>query len=338
MFIRASVRNDGGAIVGSRVGCKTSPVRRTICARIPVARTDELAKRQITSLLSNETLARVERLRLRPNRRLSNRARGEHAAGAGGASIDFADYRNYVAGDDIRYVDWNIFARLQRPYLKLYAHEEELHVVVIVDASLSMQSGEKFERARELAAAFSVMALLGTERVSLFAGISSEAPLSILRSLSGRRVTRQVFEFLERLEPRGDMTIDRTIESTLRLHRGRGIAIVLSDFLTSGDMAGGFNRLTNAGLEIFAVQILGPAEIEPNLTGDVRLVDCETRQTLDVSSARELLELYHEHRLSQQQNLASQCRRRNGRFASVSSTQSLESILFDTLLRQGWIR
>ena len=95
---------------------------------------------QLTPLLSNETLARVERLRLHPNRRLTNQTRGEHSVGTGGATIDFADYRDYVAGDDIRYVDWNIFARLQRPYLKLYSHEEELHVVIILDASASMAS------------------------------------------------------------------------------------------------------------------------------------------------------------------------------------------------------
>ncbi|NQV28074.1 MAG: DUF58 domain-containing protein [Rhodopirellula sp.] len=293
---------------------------------------------QLTPLLSNETLARVERMRLCPNRRLTNRTRGEHAVGTGGASIDFSDYRDYVAGDDIRYVDWNIFARLQRPYLKLYAHEEELHVVVLLDASSSMVSEEKYERARQLAAAFSTMALLGTERLSLFAGSRDDDQPAMLQGASGRQATRLVFEFLEHLVPGGDSTIDATIASALRVHRGRGIAIVLSDFLTTSDMTRSFNRLNSAGLEILAVQILGPNEIEPDLTGDVRLVDCETGRTLDVSSARDLLDLYHEHRSAMQTHLSSQCRRRNGRFESVSSAETLESILFETLLRRGWIR
>ena len=113
---------------------------------------------------------------------------------------------------------------------------------------------------------------------------------------------------------------------------------MLSDFLTTGDVSRSFNLLNSAGLEIFALQILGPNEIDPNVTGDVRLVDCETSQALDVSSARDLLDLYHEHRQKQQDWLASQCRRRNGRFESVSSGNSLESILFETLLRRGWVR
>jgi len=293
---------------------------------------------QLTPLLSNETLARVERLRLHPNRRLTNRTRGEHSVGTGGATIDFADYRDYVAGDDIRYVDWNIFARLQRPYLKLYSHEEELHVVVILDASASMASEEKFNRAQELAAAFSTMALLGTERVSLFAGTSGGSKPATLQNCSGRSATRLVFDFLEGVSPAGDSTIDTAVASTLRVHRGRGIAIVLSDFLTTGDVSRSFNLLNSAGLEIFALQILGPNEIDPDVTGDVRLVDCETGRTLDVSSARDLLDLYHEHRQTQRDWMASQCRRRNGRFESVSSGDPLESILFETLLRRGWIR
>jgi uncharacterized protein (DUF58 family) len=302
-----------------------------------VSPNDVEIKPQLTPLLSNATLARVERMRLRANRRLTNRARGEHAVGTGGASIDFSDYRDYVAGDDIRYVDWNVFARLQRPYLKLYAHEEELHVLVLLDASSSMASENKFERARQLAAAFATMALLGTERVSLFVGKQSGDRQAILKGCSGRPATRLVFEFLEGLEPGGDSTIDESIESALRIHRGRGIAIVLSDFRTTNDLSRSFNLLNSAGLEIFAMQILGPNEIEPDLAGDVRLVDCETGRTLDVSSARDLLDLYHEHRLAQQKHLSSQCRR-NGRFESFSSAETTEAILFETLLRRGWIR
>ena len=160
----------------------------------------------------------------------------------------------------------------------------------------------------------------------------------MLTGCSGRPARRRVFEFLEGLEPGGDSPIDLSIAAALRRHRGRGIAIVLSDFLTTGDVSRSFNLLHSAGLEIFAVQILGPNEIAPDLTGDVRLVDCETGRTLDVSTARELVDIYHEHLTALQMHLATQCRRRNGRFESVSTDETLETILFDTLLRRGWIQ
>lgn len=293
---------------------------------------------QMTSLLSNATLARIERMRLNPNRRRTNRSRGEHLSGKGGASIDFVDYRDYVAGDDIRNVDWNIFARLQRPYLKLYAHEEEMHVVVLIDCSSSMKEEQKFERARQLAAAFAIMGVYGGERVSIYACYQSGAAPVMLTGLQNRTTLRRVLPFLESLQPGGDSTIEDSVDSVLRMHRGRGVVVVLSDFLTFGDITRPFNLLHGAGLEIFGIQLLGPSEISPDLSGDVRFVDCETGQTLDVSSARELLGLYHEHRLALEQHLETQCRRRDGRFVSLCSDELLEPILNDTLLRKGWIR
>lgn len=295
-------------------------------------------KPQFTSLLSNETLARIERMRLNPNRRRTNRARGEHLSGKGGASIDFVDYRDYVAGDDIRNVDWNIFARLQRPYLKLYAHEEEMQVVVLLDCSSSMKPEQKFERARQLATAFAVMGLHGGERVSIYGCYQRGATPIMLAGQQGRTNLRRVFSFLEGLQPGGDSAIEDSVDSVLRLHRGRGIAVVISDFLTFGDVSRSFNLLHSAGLEIFGIQLLGPSEISPDLSGDVKFVDCETGLTLDVSSARELLGLYHEHRNALQANLETQCRRRDGRFLSLSSDELLEPILNETLLRKGWIR
>ena len=124
----------------------------------------------------------------------------------------------------------------------------------------------------------------------------------------------------------------------LKRHRGKGVAVVLSDFLTLGDLTRSFNVLFNAGLEIYGLQILGPTELDPELTGDLRFVDSETQQTLDVSSVGELLGLYHEHRLALETHLSAECRKRSGRFASVSSEQPIKQVLFDTLLRKGWIR
>src|SRR6266568_989943 len=215
---------------------------------------------QFTKLLDNDVLSRLEKMRICPRRRFTNRSRGEHHASKGGTSTEFADYRDYVPGDDVRYVDWNIFARLERPYVKLYRHEEEMHVVSIVDASSSMQYDGKFERARQLAAAFGLMGLMNVERVS----------------------RRRLFEFLEKIEGGGDFPIDQAVEAVLRRHRGRGIVVILSDFLTFGDLERPLNMLFSAGLEVFAVQILAPSELNPEVTGDIRLVDCESGHTIDV--------------------------------------------------------
>ncbi len=293
---------------------------------------------QFTSLLPNDVLARTERMRLSPLRRKTNHSRGEHLSGKGGTSTEFADYRSYVEGDDVRYVDWNIFARTNHPYLKLYKHEEEMHVVLLVDASRSMQFEGKFDLARQLAAAFGIMGLFNVERVSAYSCRErSEAPL-IFPPCAGRGSMRRLLTFLEELPGGGEFPIEAAIEEALKRHRGKGVVVLLSDFLTLGDMTRSFNLLHSAGLEIFALQILSPTELDPELTGDLRFVDSETEQTLDVSSVGELLGLYHEHREGLSNHLAALCRKRQGRFLTVGSDEDVKTVLFDRLLRRGWVR
>jgi len=291
---------------------------------------------QLTSLLSNRDLDRLARLRLNVSRRFTNRGRGEHLAAKGGTSTEFCDYRDYTPGDDVRFVDWNIFARTERPYLKQFHHEEERHVAVLVDTSRSMMFEGKLELARRVAAALGVIALGGNERVSAGAlgSAGGESRMAPARGRSGRP---RLFGFLENIAGGGSAPVEQGIEEFLRRHSGRGTAIVISDFLTAGDLRRAFNLLHSAGLEIFALQILGPTELAPELTDDHRLVDCETLGHLDISSTGDLLALYHEYRTAQEAQIAALCRQRSGRFLSVSAAESLERVVFDLMRRGGWI-
>jgi len=297
-----------------------------------------IAASQFTTLLPNDVLARSERMRLNPLRRRTNRTRGEHMSGKGGSSIEFSDYREYVAGDDIRYVDWNIFSRLNQPYMKLYAHEEEMHVAILLDSSASMEFEGKFDLARQVAASLGVMGLMNVERVSVYTCGQGRGRMPFLKPCSGRASLKRFFQFLEQTEVGGSIPIEESIEQVLKQHSGKGIAIVISDFLTFGDVSRGFNLLHGAGLEIYGIQILGPTELNPELAGDMRFVDAESNATLDVSSVGELLGLYHQHRAALEEYLGSQCRKRSGRFISTSSEIPLKELLFDRLLRNGWIR
>ena len=292
---------------------------------------------QITSLLSNEVLARVEQLRINSTRRFTNRSRGEHLSGKGGQSTEFADYRNYVEGDDIRYVDWNIFSRLHKPFLKIFHQEEEMHVVLFVDASSSMIFEDKLAKAKQLAAAFGVMGLFNVERVSAFAFNQIDGQLPRLPPCTGRGNMPSLFAFLESIEGGGDAALDDAVDALLKRHRGRGVIVMLSDFLTYDDVSRPLNKLFSAGLEIFAIQVLGPTEIDPDVTGDLRFVDCETASTLDVSSAGNLVNIYQEYRLAYERNLEQLCRGRGGRFMPVSADDPIESLLFDRLRRIGWV-
>lgn len=297
----------------------------------------ETHSNQFTTLFDNKTLSMLERMRLNPTRRLTNRSRGEHLSGKGGTSTEFSDYRNYVPGDDVRYIDWNIFSRLNRPYMKQYQHEEEMHVVLILDASSSMDYEDKFLRCQQLAAAFGVMGLLNFEKVSVYSCNHKGGRPAKLAPCTGRISMRRLFDFLTKIEVGGDSPIEIAVEDVLRSHRGRGIAIVLSDFESFGDLQRPFNMLYSAGLEIFGVQVLGSSEINPEINGDLRLVDSESGQTLDISSAGDLLGLYHEHRALLEEHLAMLCRQRSGRFLTIDSGDLLEHVLFDLFRRKGWV-
>ena len=289
---------------------------------------------QLTTLLSNRDLDRLARLRIHSARRFTNRARGEHLAAKGGTSTEFCDFRDYSPGDDVRFVDWNIFARIERAYVKQFHQEEEMHVAVLVDASESMKFEGKFELARQLAAAFGVLGLRGLEKVSVCAlGGARDR----LRPCTGRAAMGKLFAFLEKITSGGDAPVERGIEAFLREHSGRGLVVVLSDFLTTGDLRRAFNQLHSAGLEIFAVQILGPSELAPEIAGDLRFVDCETRGHLDISSAGDLLALYHEYRTAHQQQLSALCQQRSGKFLSIDAAEPFERVVFDTMRRKGWI-
>ncbi len=120
--------------------------------------------------------------------------------------------------------------------------------------------------------------------------------------------------------------------------RGRGVVVVISDFLTFGDVGRAFNLLHGSGLEIFAIQILAPSERNPELIGDFRFVDSESGGTLDLSSVGELLGLYQSHRQAREVHLASECQKRDDRFMSLTSDRPIKSVVFDELVRKGWMK
>lgn len=287
--------------------------------------------------MSNKLLSRIERMRLQTSRRFTNRSRGEHVARGGGNSNEFKDYRDYAAGDDVRFVDWNIFARLHRPFVKLFHQEEELHVVLLVDASTSMDFEDKHLRARELACALGLMGLFGGEKVSVHV-FNERGGTRMLKPIRGRAKRQELFRFLETVTPGGDGPIEDAIESMLKVHRGRGALFVMSDFLTTGELSRSFNLAYSAGLVPYCLQILGPSELEPELSSDLRLVDSETAATLDITGTGELVGLYREYMDSLLLRLDALCKRRTGKFCSIDSGLTTEFVLTDVLRRRGWVR
>ena len=135
-----------------------------------------------------------------------------------------------------------------------------------------------------------------------------------------------------------ERALEEGVQAMLRDHSGRGVVLIVSDFLTYSDPAGALTRLVSAGLEIFGIQVLGPTEIDPEVAGDTRFVDSEGAGTLDVSAAGDVVGIYQEYRHRHERHLENLCRHRGGRFLATSSESPISYVLFDLLTRKGWIR
>lgn len=287
-------------------------------------------------LLETSLVASLERLRLQPRQLRTSSTRGDRLSGRGGMSTDFADYRDYAAGDDLRAVDWNIFQRLRRPYLKTFRRELDRHLVILIDASRSMAAEGKLAAACRLASALAVPALLAQDRVSVW--VPGQVPGDrLVAPIRGRQAVGAVLQALAGVgEDAHGLPLEEAVRVMAARHRGRGACLLLSDFLAA-DARRTLGRIGALGLELLAVRILAPSELSPQLEDDCRLVDSETGQTLDIAADPLALALYQEHRAASDAALLGWASATSGRALVVSSADPTEQVVLETLRRQGWL-
>ncbi len=302
----------------------------------------------MSSLLTPELLRRLEQFQLLAARRAKSSARGERRSKARGQSVEFADHRNYVAGDDFRHLDWNLFGRLDKLFLKLYEEERELPVHIFLDATESMTFGvpPKFDFARQVAAAAGYVALCGFDRVTVHvfpdldpnaagpdpAALSAEmAARGALRAVRGRKSSMQYFQNLSQLSARGPVDLNEALRRGAMAARRSGVAVVLSDFLDAAGYESGLDALIGRGFHVNAVQILAPEELNPSASGDLRLIDSETGGMQEVTFGKFRLKAYQQSVQNFRQRLREFCQGRGVRFFSVSSDTSLEQLLLNQL-------
>jgi uncharacterized protein (DUF58 family) len=288
------------------------------------------------NLLSPELLRRLEQLQLLAQRRAKSALRGERRSRARGLSVEFADHRTYVAGDDLRYLDWNLYGRLDRLFLKLYEEERELPVRIFLDASESMTFGEpaKFDFARRVAAAVGYVALCGFDRVSVIAFPERAADVLArrgLRTVRGRKAAFAFFKNLEALTAGGPADLNAALRRGAVEARQAGVAVVLSDFLDPAGYEAGLGALVGRGFQVNAVQILSPDELAPGTYGDLKLVDSETGAQQDVTFGRYRLAAYQQTVRNYVQRLREFCTARGVRFFQASSGDSLDDLLLKQL-------
>ncbi len=294
------------------------------------------------ALLTPELLRRLEQFQLLAARKSKSSAKGERRSRARGQSVEFADHRNYTHGDDFRYLDWNLYGRLDRLFVKLYEEERELPVRIFLDASESMTFGEprKFDFARQVAAAIGYVALCGFDRVSVnifpeygtTPGDSAEqAARGALRSVRGKKSSLQFLQNLAVLTASGAADLNESLRRGAIAARQTGLAVVLSDFLDPAGYEAGLTALVGRGFQVNAVQILAPDELTPATYGDLRMVDSETGGMQEVTFGKFRLKAYQQTVNNFCQRLREFCTARGISFFTATSDAALEQLLLKQL-------
>lgn len=290
-----------------------------------------------TELLSPQLLARLERMELVSRKVFRGRLKGERRSKRKGQSVEFADFRNYVPGDDLRFVDWNLYARLDKLFLKLFLEEEDLHVYFLIDASPSMDFGEpsKFFAAKQVAAALAFVGMCRGDRVCIeFLGQSNKTS-PVLR---GRSQLWRMTEFMQSVEPNEVCDLTAAVKRFCLRHTGRGIVVLLSDLMEKSGYEPALRLLIGQQMDVFVLHLLSPEEMNPELTGDLKLVDCEDEDEAEISVNTAVLKRYRATLAAFVEQAKRFCAQRGMTYLLARSDQGADVLVGQYLRERGLVR
>jgi uncharacterized protein (DUF58 family) len=289
-------------------------------------------------LLSPELLAQLEKLELVTRRIFRGRMKGERRSKRKGQSVEFADFRNYVPGDDLRFIDWNTYARLDRLFLKMYLEEEDLHFFALIDASQSMDFGEpaKLHYAKQLAAALGFIGLVRADRVRI------ETIGQPLRSVGpvfrGRKSLWRMFAHLDAIEPGQNVSLAEGVKNFCLRNPGKGVLVLISDLMDKQGYESAMRYLVSREMDVYVIQILSQEEIDPDVKGDLRLVDCEDDDVAEVTISAPLLARYKQTLNAFVEGAKSFCTRRGMNYLLARNDIPVEQLVSSYLRKRGLVR
>ena len=299
------------------------------------------------NLFDEAFLRKVDRLSLVVRKRRAGLVRGERRSTRRGVSVEFADYRDYTKGDDLRRVDWNIYARLERPFVKLFEEEQDLTVHLLLDASRSMDwppnqvtPTNKWLYARRVAAALGYIALTGGDRliVTTVAGGETDAPPTRFGPARGKGQALRLLHYLSERETRGATDLDRALRDYAFAARRPGLAILVTDLYSPPGFQEGLSTLLARGYEVVLLHTLSPEEANPRLAGDLRLVDVESGHGQEVTIDAGMRDIYRRRLAAWKDEISHWCGQRGVAYVPVVTDTPFEELILTYLRQRGLIR
>lgn len=294
--------------------------------------------RRPADLLPPDLMAQIGRLELVSRRVLRGRLRGERRSRRKGQSVEFADYRQYVPGDDLRFLDWNLYARFDRLFLKLFQAEEDLHFYGLVDASPSMAFGEpaKFLYALQMVAALGYIGLSQQDRVRIEPlGLPQARQAPVVRT---RGSLPQLLGYLAALPCEGTGSLEDGIKSFCLRNHGQGIVVLVSDLMDKRGYQQALRLLVARNFDVYVIQVLSMAEVEPDLAGDLRLIDAEDGDAAEISVSQRLLDRYRRNLAAFLNEARDYCARRSITWMMTTTNRPVDRLVSRYLRERGLVR
>jgi uncharacterized protein (DUF58 family) len=283
-------------------------------------------------------MAQLERLELVTRKVFRGRMKGERRSKKQGQSVEFADFRNYVPGDDLRSLDWNLYARLDKLIVKLFLEEEDLHVYVLIDASPSMGFGEptKLEYAKQLAAALGFVGLVRSDRVVIDTlGQAAGVKGPVLR---GRKSVTRMLDHLAGIEPTESTSLVEGVKKFCLRNRGRGVVVLITDLLDKSGYDAALRYLVGQRLDAYVIQVLSQEEIDPSLAGDLKLLDCEDDDFAEITVSRPLLDRYKRTLDAFTAGVQEFCSKRGLNYLLAHNELPVKTLMTNYMRRRGLVR
>lgn len=288
-------------------------------------------------LLSPEMLARLERLELVSRKIFRGQMKGERKSRRKGQSVEFADFRNYVPGDDLRLIDWNLYARLDQLFLKLFLEEEDLHFHALIDCSESMDFGTptKWRFAKQIAAALGYVGLCRADRVRVAALGAQESRAPALRSKAS---LHQMLGYVQSLRCDDNVSLHDSVRDFAVRNSGSGVVVLVSDLMDKSGYESALRMLVGRRMDVFVLHVLAPEEIDPPLRGDRRLIDVEDGDATEITINRYVLDRYRETVQAFMNNVKTFCSQRSIVYVPLQSTVPAETVVTTYLRHRGVVR
>ena len=293
---------------------------------------------QSSSLLTPDFLLRLDRMELQTRRVLGGQVKGERRSRHKGVGLDFADYRHYTRGDDLRHIDWNLYGRLDRLFIKIFHEEQDLQCHLLLDTSRSMHFGspQKLLFGKQLAAAIAYTGLKGNDKISLTA--FDAHPGRSFGPFRGRHQVRRMLAMLDALESAGETSLEAMCRDLAVRVRGRSVVVLISDLLDPAGYETALRYLTRESLDVFVVHLLSPEEIQPPANGHVELLDAETGHKVEITVNPRLLKVYQTNLAAFTGAAKDFCLKRGMFYSLVRSDARLEDLVLRDLRRAGLLQ